>query len=253
MAQRHLRLFLYLIVIVIMANISPLVDHFVHPEIPYFDLEHLLVGGITAFVTALFLGSLIAYGNRMAKSANELNQVNKILKQQATRDSLTSLANHRYFQEMLRHDFLLAARHNTDLSCMMLDLDHFKKVNDCCGHPFGDTVLKGTAKQILHEARKTDTVARYGGEEFAILLPNTDLHGAITIAERIRKRSDNFIHQDDTYAMKVTISVGIASFTPHAPHSAEELLSFADQALYLAKANGRNMVLTYSDVKSQSS
>jgi diguanylate cyclase (GGDEF)-like protein len=149
---------------------------------------------------------------------------------------------------MLRHEFLLAQRHQTELSCMMLDLDLFKEVNDTCGHPFGDLVLKGTAKQILHEARTTDTVARYGGEEFAILLPNTDLEGATRIAERIRARAQEYTHQDKDVAMRVTISIGLASNRAHSPQRPEELLSFADRALYQAKKAGRNKVISYSEL-----
>lgn len=131
---------------------------------------------------------------------------------------------------------------------MMLDLDLFKEVNDTCGHPFGDLVLKGTAEQILHEARGTDTVARYGGEEFAVLLPNTDLEGATSIAERIRARAQGYTHQDKDIAMRVTISIGVASNRTHSPERPEELLAFADRALYRAKRAGRNKVITYSEL-----
>ena len=247
MRQRMIRVLIYMAILLLMANISPVIDSFMHPEIPYFDPEHLLVGGITAGITALLLSLLISHANRMASVAHELSILNKKLREQSSRDSLTGLYNHRYFQEMLRHEFLLAQRHRTELSCMMLDLDLFKEVNDTCGHPFGDLVLKGTAEQILHEARATDTVTRYGGEEFAVLLPNTDLEGAMRIAERIRARAEAYTHQDKDVAMRVTISIGLASNRAHSPKKPEELLAFADQALYRAKKAGRNKVVAYSE------
>ena len=248
MRQQMIRLLIYLIIVLLMANINPVIDSFLHPNIPYFDPEHLLVGGITAGITALLLNLLISHANRMTAVAHELSHLNKTLREQTSRDSLTGLYNHRYFQEMLRHEFLLAQRHQTDLSCMMLDLDLFKEVNDTCGHPFGDLVLKGTAEQILHEARATDTVARYGGEEFAILLPNTDLDGATSIAERIRIRAQEYTHQDKNVAMRVTISIGLASTQAHSPQRPEDLLTFADRALYQAKRAGRNKVIAYSEL-----
>lgn len=248
MRQRMIRGLIYLAIVLLMANISPIIDSFMHPDIPYLDPEHLLVGGITAGITALLLSLLVSHANRMTSVAHELSLLNKILREQTSRDSLTGLYNHRYFQEMLRHEFLLAQRHQTELSCMMLDLDLFKEVNDTCGHPFGDLVLKGTAEQILHEARATDTVARYGGEEFAILLPNTDLEGATSIAERIRIRAQEYTHQDGDVAMRVTISIGLASSRTHSPQKPEDLLAFADRALYRAKKAGRNKVIAYSEL-----
>ena len=248
MPQRMIRLLIYLAIVLLMANISPAIDYFLHPDIPYLDLEHLLVGGITAGITILLLGRLISHANRMTSVAFELSRLNRILREQTSRDSLTSLYNHRYFQEMLRHEFLLAQRHQSELSCMMLDLDLFKEVNDTCGHPFGDLVLKGTARQILHEARTTDTVARYGGEEFAILLPNTDLTGATNIAERIRIQAQEHAHQNKGVARRVTISIGLASIGAHSPEGPEELLAFADRALYQAKRTGRNKVISYSEL-----
>ncbi len=247
MDKRLIRLLTYLTIVIAMANIGPLVDLYFHPEIPYLDPGHILMGGLTSAITVILLCLLISYANRMTRIASELQQLNQALREQTSKDSLTGLYNHRHFQEMLRHEFLLSQRHGTELSCMMLDLDNFKEVNDTCGHPFGDQVLKATAEQILHEARKTDTVARYGGEEFAILLPNTDLEGASRIAERIRARAERLTHQNQHVAMRVTISIGLASVAANRPEKAEYLLTFADRALYQAKAAGRNRVVSYRE------
>ena len=246
MRQQMIRLLIYLAIVLLMANITPVINSFLHPTIPYLDPEHLLIGGITAAATALMLSVLITHANRMVSVAHELSLLNKTLREQTSRDSLTGLYNHRYFQEMLRHEFLLAQRYRTELSCMMLDLDLFKDVNDTCGHPFGDLVLKSTAEQILQEARTTDTVARYGGEEFAVLLPNTDLEGATRIAERIRTRAQEYTHREKNLSRRVTISIGLASTRAHSPQKPEELLAFSDQALYAAKKAGRNKVISYA-------
>lgn len=246
MNRRLVRLLGYLAVFLFMAGTSLLVGILAHPELPLLAPAHLLQAGITAFVAVPLFHLLISYADRMTRIAEELSRTNRTLRQQTSRDSLTGLYNHRYFQDMLRHEYLLARRHQADLSCMMLDLDHFKEVNDICGHPFGDLVLQGTAEQILHEARKTDTAARYGGEEFAVLLPNTDLAGALRIAERIRKRAEKQAHRNGLHSMQVTISIGQASVRAHGPDTPEQLLIFADRALYQAKAAGRNRVLSYS-------
>lgn len=248
MNRRLVRLLGYLAVFLFMAGSSLLIDIFMHPELPVWASAHLLQGIITAAVAVVLFHLLISYADRMTRIAEELSQANRTLRRQTSRDSLTGLYNHGYFQEMLRHEYLLARRHRSDLSCMMLDLDRFKDVNDTCGHPFGDMVLQGTAAQILHEARKTDTAARYGGEEFALLLPNTDLAGALRIAERIRERAESYLHRNELHAMRVTISIGLASVRAHDPKTPEELLIFADRALYRAKEGGRNRVQAYSPV-----
>ena len=243
MHKTGVQLFLYFLAVLLMANLSPITDFFLHPDIPYLDREHLIVGGVTGLFTAALLGMLLLHVNRTSTTLSELNRLNSTLREQTIRDGLTGLYNHRHFQEMLRHEFLLAQRHKADLACLMLDLDHFKEVNDAYGHPFGDHVLSGTAVLILNETRVTDTVARYGGEEFAILLPNTDHAGALAIAERIRVKAENYLHRQKDIARIVTISIGLATMKENRPSKPETLLSFADQALYEAKSSGRNKVI----------
>lgn len=177
------------------------------------------------------------------EAEQELRKLNQSLKEMSIRDGLTGLFNHRHFQEQLHNAFLLARRHAGELTVAMLDLDHFKLVNDNFGHPFGDFVLKGFADIMKKLVRETDIVARYGGEEFVILLPQTDLKGGVIFAERLRKKAESHVYNDGLHAKQVTISIGLASFKDNKTRESGELLSFADQALYQAKAGGRNCVV----------
>lgn len=156
-------------------------------------------------------------------------------------DGLTGLYNHRYFQETLANELLKSQRFDHAVSLLLVDVDHFKKINDRYGHPQGDTILR----EISHILRKTirayDAPARYGGEEFAVVLPHADQTQALQVAERIRKAvlSHPFPGRTPRETLKVTVSVGVASSPMNAKTKAE-LLDRADQALYLAKSEGRN-------------
>jgi diguanylate cyclase (GGDEF)-like protein len=165
----------------------------------------------------------------------------------ALTDGLTGLYNHRHFQERLDHELQRAERHNQHLSLLLLDIDHFKKLNDTCGHPFGDVVLKEVSRQLAGIARSIDFVARYGGEEFAIILPGTARRGCGNMAERVLKsiRALTFEHEHKT--LSVTISIGSSVF-PEDGEGKEDLVRHADQALYLAKESGRNRHRTFKDV-----
>ena len=159
----------------------------------------------------------------------------------ATIDGLTGLLNRRTFNSLLSQRLREAQRYGRPLSLLLLDVDHFKKVNDAHGHPAGDAVLRGVAQVAQKQARETDLVARYGGEEMALILPETDARGAFTIAERIRKAVEAAAHATEQGALRVTLSVGVATWTGGG-NSPEELLQAADKALYRAKGNGRNRV-----------
>jgi diguanylate cyclase (GGDEF)-like protein len=165
----------------------------------------------------------------------------------ALTDGLTGLYNHRHFQERLDHELQRAERYNQHLSLLLLDIDHFKKLNDTCGHPFGDVVLKGVSRQLSKIARSVDFVARYGGEEFAIILPGTARRGCRNMAERVLKsvRALTFEHENET--LSVTVSVGSSVF-PEDGGSKADLVRHGDQALYLAKESGRNQHRTFRDV-----
>jgi diguanylate cyclase (GGDEF)-like protein len=159
----------------------------------------------------------------------------------ATTDGLTGLLNRRSFNAQLQARLREAQRYKKPLSLLLLDIDHFKKVNDAHGHPAGDAVLRSVAQLAQRQARETDLVARYGGEEMALVLPETDLAGAQAIAERIRRTVSGARHQTEQGALQVTLSIGVATWTAGG-QAPEELLEAADKALYRAKQGGRNRV-----------
>ena len=183
---------------------------------------------------------------KLVNYMQELKRLNKALKEQAIRDGLTGLFNQRHFYLTLRRDFLLASRNSQPLSCLLLDLDHFKVINDLYGHQVGDKVLKTTAIRIRKSVRQTDVVSRYGGEEFAVLLPATNLVGATIIAEKIRAAIERQSVSHNNLAIRVTVSIGVSCTGSHRPPEPEDLLAYADQALYIAKGAGRNNVRSYS-------
>jgi diguanylate cyclase (GGDEF)-like protein len=157
----------------------------------------------------------------------------------ATTDGLTGLLNHRTFQGRLDEQLLAAQRYGRRLSVILCDIDHFKLVNDTYGHPMGDQVLRGVARILAKEARTTDLVARYGGEEFAVVMPETDTAGAMVIAERIRERIGRLVTETSQGPLKVTMSLGVATF-PDDGKTKGELVEKADGGLYHAKRHGRN-------------
>jgi diguanylate cyclase (GGDEF)-like protein len=129
----------------------------------------------------------------------------------------------------------------------MVDLDHFKKVNDTMGHLAGDYVLKETAELLKKSLRKSDVAARYGGEEFAVLLPETPQEGAFILAERIREKLASTCFNYGEQAIYVTMSIGIAAYSPKTDSSNADLIKKADTALYRAKEGGRNRCCLFSE------
>lgn len=156
-------------------------------------------------------------------------------------DGLTGLYNHRYFQETLSNELMKSQRFDHAVSLLLIDVDHFKKINDLYGHPEGDTVLREISQIIRKAIRAYDAPARYGGEEFAVVLPHADQGQALQVAERVRKAIQGYSFRGRTprEALKVTVSIGVASSPVNAKTKAE-LIDRADQALYLAKSEGRN-------------
>jgi two-component system, cell cycle response regulator len=175
--------------------------------------------------------------------ASQVSELQKL----SVLDGLTLLHNHRYFQERLREEFRLAQRYDDALALILVDLDHFKEINDRFGHPVGDDVLRQVARVLQRSVRETDIVARYGGEEFAVLLPRTHLTGAITVAERIWKELGTLRLGPD-HSLQVTASLGVSGFPHRTVLSPDQLLLTADEALYRAKREGRNRVCLHSPV-----
>jgi len=170
----------------------------------------------------------------------------KKMETMATTDGLTGLTNHRTFQDRFANLLERSARHGHRAAILLLDIDHFKKVNDTYGHPIGDEVLRQVARVLGKAVRVIDIPARYGGEEFAVVLESTDLRGALNLAERIREDVGRLEVVTDKGVLKVTTSIGVAAF----PDDAREqpiLIERADAALYQAKQAGRNRVVCYRD------
>jgi diguanylate cyclase (GGDEF)-like protein len=161
-------------------------------------------------------------------------------------DGLTGLYNHRMFIEKLTQEINRLSRTQGSLSIMMIDIDHFKKFNDNFGHQVGDSVLKELAAVMLEQSRSQsiDICCRYGGEEFAIIMPELELHNAVSVAERLRKAVEKhlFMIKDNKREGKVTISIGVAAIVSRDELSPEVLIKKADDALYTSKKQGRNQV-----------
>lgn len=190
-------------------------------------------------------GELVARVNihlRLRELYVTVQEQNRQLQEMANRDGLTGLYNHRYFHEQLSQDFLRAKRYHENLSCILFDIDFFKKFNDTYGHQTGDVVLRALATVIQRATRESDLAARYGGEEFAIVLYYTDGAAAYQAAERLRTMVESHEVQDNGNVLRVTISVGVATFPHERVHDSKELIDYADQTLYKAKDNGRNRV-----------
>lgn len=173
-------------------------------------------------------------------------RISSILKRErqlAITDELTGLLNRRYIMQRLREELNRAARNSAPLSCLMMDLDHFKVVNDTFGHLTGDRVLRQTARITSECKRVSDVVGRYGGEEFLMLLPETGQKGAMILAERIRNQIEKTAFSDEGKVIRITASVGVATCAHSDGGNPEEIIRTADNALYMAKHRGRNCII----------
>ena len=170
-----------------------------------------------------------------------IETLNRKLEQMSRVDGLTGLFNRRFWEEQFSREFKRLKRTGQPAAAIMLDIDHFKKVNDNYGHPAGDHIIKTLAKIIQKAIRETDIAGRYGGEEFAILLPETTSENALYVAERIRLLAEKLVPTYEGEEITFTVSVGIADFDhSYADHML--WLEKADQALYESKESGRNKV-----------
>ena len=183
---------------------------------------------------------------RVHERTRELASANAQLKAMSFTDGLTGIANRRHFDDRLAEEWRASSRHQHPLGLLLMDIDHFKDVNDTYGHQAGDDCLKALADLVMGQIhRSTDMVARYGGEEFALLLPATDHDGARAVAERIRKTlaEKDLKVTGQSEPIRISVSIGVVAEQATGNAGAEDMLARADKALYAAKNSGRNRVV----------
>ncbi len=192
--------------------------------------------------------------NELARAVADLEEANRqILSQQeelrelSVRDPLTGLYQRRWFDEVANKEVSQAVRHKLPLSLAMIDIDHFKRVNDDHGHDTGDAVLIQVANGLGDTIRVTDTVFRFGGEEFVVLLPHTDIAAATMVCERIRTSVADAVFQHDSSELHITISIGVVGLFELETPTINALVECADKLLYRAKSEGRNRVCKNSN------
>lgn len=209
---------------------------------PEFNAQGEIVGyhGITREITERKrmeeqLNASLAEKEALVQSLNELS----------TLDGLTGLYNHRTFYTLIEDELARARRFDRPASLLLLDIDHFKHVNDTYGHQAGDAVLKGLSELLGRQVRAIDRVCRYGGEEITIILPEIDLEAATNIAERLRAAVETQTFDiNSSKPLRITVSIGVASYPAHADN-VQALVAAADAAMYEAKRGGRNRIIRY--------
>ncbi len=215
------------------------------------DIVHGLEAGADDYVSKPFhhaeLLARIRTGIRILELEKSLRKANKEIRRLSITDPLTGCFNRGYLMDFLPKEIKRSIRYNHPLSIIMCDIDHFKNVNDTYGHQAGDIALKSFVKILNSSVREgSDWLARYGGEEFLMVLPETDLEGAIDTAERLRKRvAKNRIEIGEDKKITITASFGVATFNPvdtKKEITSDSLINMADNMLYKAKSEGRNRV-----------
>jgi diguanylate cyclase (GGDEF)-like protein len=185
---------------------------------------------------------------KQLEMSRDLAVANRELEKLSRQDGLTGIANRRYFDSYLATEVRRGARERQPLSLILSDVDHFKAFNDCYGHQAGDDCLRRVAAALSSAGRRpADLAARYGGEEFAMVLPGTVLEGAVDVAQAVSRVIDGLAipHARSAVDQKVTLSQGIVSLVPEKETSSEDLIQRADQALYMAKQQGRNRYVVF--------
>jgi len=217
---------------------------------PLYDKRQLLNGRLMVFrdvTERKHVEKRLRYVNdRLQTQLIEIGLLQSKLREQAIRDSLTNLFNRRYLEETLERELARAAREDYPVCVIMIDLDHFKRVNDTYGHEAGDEVLKALATTLSEQCRRGDFACRYGGEEFVVVMPNLNTDTAYERAENIRQSLNSLQVPYGHYHLTTTISMGIACF-PINGDTRESILRAADQAMYGAKEAGRDHILSYDE------
>ena len=195
---------------------------------------------VRLLVSVFDITDWITNQHQLMESKEKLEKLSQI-------DELTGIQNRRSLMEKLKMELCIHARKKRPLALAMIDIDHFKKVNDTYGHQCGDTVLIKMANLFAGRLRGYDTLGRYGGEEFVIILPEATPEEAQRICERIRQNVEKKVFHYEKETIQMTISIGVASSEAHSFPEAEELLKKADDSLYQAKDNGRNQVVAFKE------
>ncbi|OGW01477.1 MAG: hypothetical protein A3I04_01225 [Nitrospinae bacterium RIFCSPLOWO2_02_FULL_39_110] len=181
-----------------------------------------------------------------------IKQTNRLLQRLSITDGLTGLYNQRYFQKRIKEEFIRAKRYNLPFSCLMMDLDDFKKINDTYGHQIGDRILIEFARILTDSIRNIDMAIRYGGEEFIALLPQINIAGAVKVAERFRRRVESYKFKEANRPLTTTVSIGVVSYPMNDIKTEKDLLKAADTSLYMAKNSGKNRVVAHTKEREKS-
>jgi len=210
-------------------------------SIPFTPIQHEMDVNRTAIIALSVLTLVILLGSTYLMFTQLLAQIRHAqlaLQEASITDELTGLRNRRYLMRRYHEEFERARRLRSPLGFFMMDLDHFKGINDSCGHPFGDLVLKSVARAIADTVREYDIAGRYGGEEFAVIVSETSEEDTMLLAERIRETIAALHIGDAQTCTRITVSIGVATLV--AGDTPEKLMKRADDALYQAKHEGRN-------------
>lgn len=204
--------------------------------------QSIIIGSATSVISGMALFVLFFW--LVGRIGRRIESNEQMLRDLASHDGLTGLYNHRMFYSLLEDEVARAQRYKRPVSVLMIDIDHFKRVNDTYGHVAGDRILEGMARVLQQSVRQQDRVCRYGGEEISVILAETDTQTAVETAERLRAAVENSTFKDDSgQEIRVTVSIGVATLEHKTTE--QELVNATDMALYAAKEGGRNRVCCY--------
>ncbi|MDZ4201539.1 MAG: diguanylate cyclase [Gallionella sp.] len=210
--------------------------------------QAVMLGSITSIVSGVAL--FVFFYWLVGRIGRRIERDELMLHNLASRDGLTGLYNHRMFYIMLEEEISRSRRYQRQVSMLLIDIDHFKRVNDTYGHVAGDRVLEGISRVLETGVRHEDKLCRYGGEEIAVILPESSVQAAVYSAERLRTSVEEASFRDDEgQEIKITVSIGVATLPAQVP-SLQELVNASDAALYVAKESGRNRVCLFENTAS---